>query len=53
MGCVIWVPVTTVRRVLGMRMGGGVVANILNKQSRTVDKGWSSSLRAGRGTKNS
>jgi hypothetical protein len=27
-------------------------ANILNKQSRTADKGWSSSLRVGRGANN-
>ena len=30
-----------------------VAANILNKQSRTVDNGWSSSLGVGRGAKNS
>jgi hypothetical protein len=30
-----------------------VVANILNKQSRTADKWWSSSLRVGRGANNS
>jgi hypothetical protein len=30
-----------------------VAANILNKQSRTADKGWPSSLGAGRGAKNS
>jgi hypothetical protein len=30
-----------------------VAANILNKQSRTADKGWSSSLGVGRGAKNS
>jgi hypothetical protein len=30
-----------------------VAANILNKQSRTADKGWSSSLRVGRGANNS
>ena len=29
------------------------VANILNKQSRTADKGWSSSLGVGRGANNS
>jgi hypothetical protein len=28
-------------------------ANILNKQSRTADKGWSSSLEVGRGANNS
>jgi hypothetical protein len=30
-----------------------VAANILNKQSRTADKGWSSSLRVLRGANNS
>jgi hypothetical protein len=30
-----------------------VAANILNKQSRTSDKGWSSSLGVGRGAHNS
>jgi hypothetical protein len=30
-----------------------VAANILNKKSRTADKGWSSSLCVGRGTNNS
>jgi hypothetical protein len=30
-----------------------IAANILNKQSRTADKGWSSSLVVGRGTNNS
>jgi hypothetical protein len=41
-------------------LGGGnglqiwrVAANILNKQSRKTNKGWSSSLRIGCGTKNS
>jgi hypothetical protein len=29
-----------------------VSANILNKQSRTADRGWSSSLGIGRGAKN-
>jgi hypothetical protein len=29
-----------------------VAANILNKQSRTADKGWSSSLGFGRGANN-
>jgi hypothetical protein len=29
-----------------------VAANILNKQSRTADKGWSSSLGVGRGANN-
>jgi hypothetical protein len=30
-----------------------VAANILNKESRTADKWWSSSLRVGRGANNS
>jgi len=30
-----------------------VAANILNKQSRTADKGWSSRLGVGRGVNNS
>jgi hypothetical protein len=30
-----------------------VAANILDKQSRTADKGWSSSLGVGRGANNS
>jgi hypothetical protein len=30
-----------------------VAVNILNKQSRTADKGWSSSLGVGRGANNS
>jgi len=30
-----------------------VAANIFNKQSRTADKGWSSSMRVGRGANNS
>jgi hypothetical protein len=30
-----------------------VAANILNKQSRTADKGWPSSLGVGRGANNS
>jgi hypothetical protein len=30
-----------------------IAANILNKQSRTADKGWSSSLGVGRGANNS
>jgi len=48
-----WVPVTTAWRVLRLRMEElppiwRVAANILNKQSRTADKGWSSSLGVGR-----
>ena len=50
-----WVPVITAWRVLRLRMEERppiwrVAANILNKQSRTADKGWSSSLGFGRGT---
>jgi len=53
-----WVPVTTVWRVLRLRMEERppiwrVDANILNKQSRTADKGWWSSLGVGRGAKTS
>ena len=52
----LWVPVTTAWRVLRLRMEKRppiwrVAANILNKQSRTADKGWSSSLVVGRGAK--
>jgi hypothetical protein len=51
-------PVTTAWRVLGFRMEeqpaiSRVAANVLNKQSRTEDKGWSSSLGFGRGADNS
>jgi len=43
-----WVPVTTAWRVHRLRMEKRspiwmVAGNILNKQSRTADKGWSSS----------
>jgi hypothetical protein len=52
-----WVPVTTTLQVVGMQMEetgcGELTANILNKHSRTADKGWGFSLRVGRGTKNS
>ena len=53
-----WVPVATAWRVLRLRMEERppiwtVSANILNKQSRTVDKGWSSSWGGGRGANNS
>jgi len=53
-----WVPVTTEWRVLRIRMEErppkwSVAANILNKQSRTADKGRSSSLGVGRGANNS
>jgi len=52
-----WVPVTTAWRVLRLRMEERppiwrAVANILNKQSRTADEGWSSSLGVGRGANN-
>ena len=55
--CDKWVPVTTAFRVLGLRMEERppmwrVAANILNKQSRTADEGWSSSLQVGRGANN-
>ena len=48
------VPVTTAWLVLRLRMEERpriwrVAANILNKQSRTADKGWPSSLGVGRG----
>jgi hypothetical protein len=46
--------VTTAWRVLGMRLQmWSVAANTLNKQSRTADKGWFSSLEVGRGADNS
>ena len=53
-----WVPVTTAWRVLRLRMEErppvwSAAANILTKQSRRADKGWSSSLGVGRGTNNS
>jgi len=53
-----WVPVTAAWCVLRLRREEGppiwrVAANILNKQSRTTDKGWSSSLGFGRGANNS
>ena len=52
-----WVPVTTTWRVLRFRMEEGppiwrVAADILNKQSRTADRGWFSSLGVGRGANN-
>ena len=51
-------PVTTAWRVLRLRMEERppiwrVAANLLNKQSRTADKGWSSSLGVGRGANSS
>ena len=56
--CDKWVPVTRAWRVLRLRIEERppiwrVAANIFNKQSWTVDKGWSSSLGVGRGAKNS
>ena len=52
------VPVTTAWHVLRLRIEERppiwrVADKILNKQSRTVDKGWSSSLEVGRGANNS
>jgi len=53
-----WVPVNTAWRVLGLRMKEPppiwrVALNVLNKQSWSADKGWSSSLGVGRGADNS
>ena len=53
-----WVPVTTAWRILMLQMEERppiwrVAANILNNQSRTTDKGWSSSLGVGLGANNS
>jgi hypothetical protein len=52
-----WVPVTTTWRVLRLRMEERppiwrVAVNKLNKQPRTADKGWSSSMGVGRGANN-
>jgi hypothetical protein len=52
-----WVPVTTAWRVVRLRMEKRppiwrVAANKLNKQSRTADEWWSSSLVVGRGANN-
>ena len=52
-----WVPVTTAWRVLRLRMEElppvwRVDVNKLNKQPRTADEGWSSSLGVGRGANN-
>jgi hypothetical protein len=49
-----WVPATTTWSVLRLRMeerppDTEAAANILNKQSRTAYKGWSSCLGVGRG----
>ena len=51
------VPVTTAWRVLRLRMEERpsiwrVVANVLNKQSQTADKGWSYNMVVGRGVDN-
>ena len=56
--CDRWVPVNTAWRVLRLQMEERppiwrVAVNILNKQSRTADKVWSSSLGVGRGANNS
>ena len=53
-----WVPVTTAWRVLRLRKKERppilrVAANILNKQSRTASKGWTSSFGVGQGANNS
>jgi hypothetical protein len=45
--------VTTAWRVVGLRMEGSCEYSPLNKQSRTTDSGWSSSLGVGRGANNS
>jgi hypothetical protein len=48
--------VITAWRVLRLRMEEMAIrvpANILNKQSRTADKGWSSRLKVWRGANNS
>jgi hypothetical protein len=52
-----WVPFATARHVLRLRKEEWppiwmVAANKLNKQSRTADEGWSSSLGVGRGANN-
>ena len=53
-----WLPVTTAGRVLRLRMeerppAWRIAVNILNKQSRTANNGWSSSLGVGQGANNS
>jgi hypothetical protein len=53
-----WVPFTTARCVLRLQVEEQppvwrVAANILNKQSWTADKGWSSSVGVGRDANNS
>ena len=57
LSCDKWVPVNTAWHVLRLHMEEQppiwrVAANIFNKQSRTADKGWSSSLGFGRGANN-
>ena len=52
-----WVPVTTAWRFLGLRMEERpliwrLAVNKLNKQPRTADEGWSSSLEVVRGANN-
>jgi len=56
--CDKWAPFTTAWLVLRLRLVERppiwrVAANILNKQSRTADKGWSPCLGIGRGANNS
>jgi len=53
-----WAPATTAWRVLSLRMEERpaewrVAANVLNKQSRTADEGWPTSLAVGRSANNS
>ena len=53
-----WAHVTAAWRILRLRLEERrpmwrIAANILNKQSRTVDKVWSSSLGVGRSANNS
>ena len=55
--CDKWVPVIMAWHVLRLQMEERppiwrVAANKLNNQSRTADKGWSSSLGVGRGANN-
>ena len=54
----LWAPMATAWRILRLRMEERppiwtAAANKLNKQSRTADKGWSSSLGVWRGANNS
>jgi len=48
-----WVSVTMAWRVLRLPSMWRVAVNMLNKQSRTAEKEWSSSLEDGRGANNS